>query len=127
MAAVDYAYYSQVHGGGLSEAAFSDLANVREMQYTFSSCTGLTSLDFRGFDPSELTNLFMLFEYCSNLTMIYADSTWALPTSSLPGTNMFYNCASLAGGNGTAYASSRTEYTYMRIDAANSAGYLTAA
>ena len=40
---------------------------------------------------------------------------------------MFYNCSSLVGGNGTAYASSKTSYTYMRIDAAGTPGYLTAA
>ena len=31
------------------------------------------------------------------------------------------------GGNGTAYASSKTGYTYFRIDTASTQGYITAA
>ena len=50
-----------------------------------------------------------------------------LLSSGLSGSQTFYNCNALVGGNGTTYASSRTGYTYMRIDAANQAGYLTAA
>ena len=110
-----------------SFTGIANLANVHEMQYAFSSCTGVTTLDFRGFDPSGLTSLYLTFGGCSNLVTIYADSSWALPSSGLSGSQTFYNCSALVGGNGTTYASSRTGYTYMRIDAANSAGYLTAA
>ena len=39
---------------------------------------------------------------------------------------MFYNCTSLVGGNGTTYANSRTGYTYMRVDTTGTPGYLTA-
>ncbi|MCF6413497.1 hypothetical protein I7648_07250 [Collinsella tanakaei] len=103
-----------------------NLANVSSMRYTFSSCT-VTALDFRGFDPSTLTDLFYCFSGCSSLTTIYADSTWALPSSGISGMQCFYNCRSLVGGNGTAWSSSNTGYTYMRIDRAGQAGYLTAA
>jgi hypothetical protein len=40
---------------------------------------------------------------------------------------MFNSCRSLVGGNGTAWTSSNASYTYMRIDEAGQAGYLTAA
>mgnify|MGYP000035702391 CR=1 FL=1 len=103
-----------------------NLANVSSMRYTFSSCA-VTALDFRGFDPSTLTDLFYCFSGCSSLTTIYADSTWALPSSGISGMQCFYNCRSLIGGNGTAWSSSNTGYTYMRIDRAGQAGYLTAA
>lgn len=103
-----------------------NLANVSSMRYTFSSCA-VTALDFRGFDPSTLTDLFYCFSGCSSLTTIYADSTWALPSSGISGMQCFYNCRSLVGGNGTAWSSSNTGYTYMRIDRAGQAGYLTAA
>lgn len=109
-----------------SFSGLGNLARVREMQYTFSSCSGITSLDFRGFDPSRLTNLYLTFGSCSNLVTIYADSTWALPPSGVSGSQTFYNCSNLVGGNGTAYASSRTGYAYMRIDREGQAGYLTA-
>lgn len=104
-----------------------NLARVREMQYAFTSCTGLAELDFRGFDPSSLTNVYMAFVSCSNLTTIYADATWALPASGVSGTSTFYNCSKLVGGNGTAYSSSMTGYAYFRIDKSGQAGYLTAA
>ncbi len=87
----------------------------------------LTPLDFRGFDLSRLTNLYMAFGSCSNLVMIYADSTWRPPSSGVSGAQAFYSCNSLVGGNGTTYANSRNNYTYMRIDSAGQVGYLTAA
>jgi len=34
---------------------------------------------------------------------------------------------SLVGGNGTAWASSKTAYTYFRIDTASTPGYITVA
>ena len=49
-----------------------------------------------------------------------------IPTSGISGTQCFYNCKKLVGGNGTAWSSSNTNYTYMRIDKAGQAGYLTA-
>ena len=122
---MDYWLYSLTNV--TSVAGIGNLANVREMQYAFASCSGLTSLDFRGFDPSHLTSLYMTFGSCSSLATIYADSTWALPSIGLSGSQTFYNCSSLVGGNGATYASSRTGYTYMRIDTANQAGYLTVA
>lgn len=86
-----------------------------------------TTIDFRGFDPSTLTDLFYTFSGCSHMTTIYADSTWALPTSGITGSQCFYSCRALVGGNGTAWSSSNVGYTYMRIDRAGQTGYLTAA
>ena len=102
-----------------------NLSGVRSMRYTFSSCA-VTTLDFRGFDPSDLTDLFYCFAGCGSLTTIYADSTWTLPSSGISGSQCFYNCRNLVGGNGTAWSSSNTGYTYMRIDRTGQAGYLTA-
>ena len=97
------------------------------MRFMFASCT-VATLDFRGFDPSHLTDLFYTFSGCSHLTTIYADSTWALPTSGISGSQCFYSCStSLVGGNGTVCASSKTGYTYFRIDTASTPGYVTVA
>ena len=131
--AADMALFSYVNmnywfyglGAVTSFAGIANLANVREMQYAFASCTGVTSLDFRGFDPSSLTNLYMAFGSCSNLATIYADSTWALPASGVSGSQTFYNCNNLVGGNGTTYASNRNNYQYFRIDREGQVGYLT--
>lgn len=70
-------------------------------------------------------DLFYAFAGCSNLTTIYADSTWALP-STASGSGTFYNCRDLVGGNGTAYSTSAYGYARMVIDRAGQAGYLTA-
>ena len=63
------------------------------------------------------------FSRCSHLTAIYTDSTWALPSSGISESQCFYSCStSLVGGNGTVWASSKTGYTYFRIDAASMPG-----
>lgn len=107
------------------ECGLGNLSGVRSMRYTFSSCAFAT-IDFRGFDPSTLTDLFYTFSGCSRLTTILADASWALPTSGITGSQCFYSCsASLVGGNGTAWASNKTAYTYFRIDTASTPGYIT--
>lgn len=119
-----YLFYSCTNLASVS--GLGNLSGVRSMRYTFSSCAFAT-IDFRGFDPSTLTDLFYTFSGCSSLTTIYADSTWALPSSGITGSQCFYGCRALVGGNGTAWSSSNVGYTYMRIDRAGQAGYLTAA
>ena len=97
------------------------------MRFMFASCA-VTTLDFRGFDPSTLTDLNYAFTSCSHLTTMYADSTWALPTGGVSGSQCFYACSTnLVGGNGTVWASNKTAYTYFRIDTAGTPGYLTSA
>lgn len=121
---LNYLFYSCTNLASIT--GLGSLSGVRSMRYAFSSVAA-TSLDFSGFDPSTLTDLFYCFSGCSSLVTIYADSTWALPSSGITGSSCFYNCNSLVGGNGTTYASSRTAYTYFRIDTASTPGYLTAA
>lgn len=121
---LNYLFYSCTSLASVS--GLGNLSGVRSMRYTFSSCA-FTTIDFRGFDPSTLTDLFYTFSGCSSLTTILADATWALPTSGITGSQCFYSCRALVGGNGTAWSSSNVGYTYMRIDRAGQAGYLTAA
>ena len=119
-----YIFYSCTNLASIT--GLGNLLGVRSLRYAFSSCA-VTTLDFRGFDPSTLTDLFYCFSGCSSLVTIYADSTWALPSSGISGSQCFYSCNSLVGGAGTAWSSSNTGYQYMRIDAAGSPGYLTMA
>ena len=121
---LNYLFYSCTNLASVN--GLGNLSGVRSMRYTFSSCA-FTTIDFRGFDPLTLTDLFYTFSGCSRLTTIYADASWALPSSGLTGSQCFYSCStSLVGGNGTAWSSSNTSYTYLRIDKAGQAGYLTA-
>ncbi|MBQ9003861.1 MAG: hypothetical protein IJ087_18600 [Eggerthellaceae bacterium] len=121
----DYLLYSCT--AVTSVSGLGNLSGVTSMRFAFSSCSALTSLDFRGFDPSSLTDLYYTFGGSSALATIYADSTWALPSSGVSGSSCFYNCRNLVGGNGTAWSSSATSYTYFRIDTTSAPGYLTAA
>lgn len=50
-----YLFYSCTNLATIN--GLGNLSGVRQMRYTFSSCA-VTTLDFRGFDPSTLTNLF---------------------------------------------------------------------
>mgnify|MGYP005782999823 CR=1 FL=1 len=74
---MDYWFYG--HQEIASVAGLTNLHGVREMRYTFASCDGLASLDFSGFDESNLEDLFYCFSGCGNLTTIYADADWQLP------------------------------------------------
>ena len=122
---LNYLFYSCTNLA--SVGGLGNLSGVRSMRYTFSSCAFAT-IDFRGFDPSTLTDLFYTFSGCSRLTTILADASWALPTSGLTGSQCFYSCStSLVGGNGTVWASNKTAYTYFRIDTASTPGYITVA
>ena len=118
-----YLFYSCTNLASVS--GLGNLSGVRSMRFTFASCA-FTEIDFRGFDPATLIDLTYCFSECTSLVTIYADATWTLPTSGITGSQVFYNCKSLVGGNGTAYASSKTGYAYMKIDKVGQAGYLTA-
>ena len=110
-----------------SVSGLGNLSGVHSMKFMFASCSSLATLDFRGFDPSTLTDLYYAFSSCSSLTTIYADSTWALPSSGISGSQCFYSCsANLVGGAGTVWSNTKTAYTYFRIDTASTPGYLTA-
>lgn len=121
----NYLFYSCTSLASVN--GLGNLSGVRSMRYMFSSCA-FTTIDFRGFDPSALTDLFYTFSGCSKLTTILADASWALPTSGVTGSQCFYSCStSLVGGNGTTWASNKTAYMYFRIDTASTPGYVTAA
>ncbi len=62
-----YLFYSCTNLATIN--GLGNLSGVRSMRYTFSSCA-VTTLDFRGFDPSTLTDLFYCFSGCSSLTTI---------------------------------------------------------
>lgn len=129
MAGFSYLNFQYIFYSCTSLASVSGLGNlsgVRSMRFMFAS-TAVQVLDFRGFDPSTLTDLYYAFSSCSSLTTMYADASWALPTSGISGSQCFYSCStSLVGGNGTVWASGKTAYTYFRIDTASTPGYLTA-
>ena len=101
-------------------------SKVTDMGGMFSNSTSLTSLDLSSFNTSKVTNMGWMFNKCSNLRTIYVGNGWttAAVTSS---TNMFSDCISLMGGEGTTYnASNPKDKTYAHIDGGTSnPGYFT--
>ena len=101
---------------------------VTSMWAMFQSCSSLTSLDLSSFNTSQVTDMGYMFWNSSNLRTIYVGNGWstAAVTSS---TNMFYDCTSLVGGQGTTWSSSNPmDKTYAHIDGGtNNPGYFTAA
>ena len=91
----------------------------------FSGCTRLTSLDLSSFNTSKVTNMGYMFQDCSNLQTVYVDSSWS--TAAVASSyNMFSNCTSLVGGQGTTYDANHVDAAYAHIDGGPSnPGYLS--
>ena len=121
---LDYWFYSNT--SLLLVTGWDNMHGLQTMQHTFNGCSGITMLDLTGLDPSALANVGYAFASCGSLQTIYVDGTLALPAG-CTGMGTFYGCAAIVGGNGTAYSASATGVAMMRIDAAGTAGYLTAA
>jgi surface protein len=100
-------------------------ANVNDMRSMFSGCDGLTSLDLTSFNTANVTRTGSMFSYSNALTTIYVGSGWstAAVTSS---SDMFFNCTSLVGGQGTTYDANHIDKAYAHIDGGTSnPGYFT--
>lgn len=91
----------------------------------FSNCTNITTLDLSGFTLQNEVKTNSMFFGCSNLKTIYMKKTWNL-TKITSSDQMFEECRSLVGGQGTKYDSNHIDSRYARIDGgANSPGYFT--
>ena len=92
----------------------------------FYNCSSLTSLDLSSFNTSLVTSMGSMFYGCSNLQTIYAGDGWSTAAVTVS-SNMFKNCTSLVGGQGTTYSDSNPlDKTYAHIDGGPSnPGYFT--
>ena len=108
----------------------ADGSKVKKMNYMFSCCQNLKTLDisslYGGTDQME-----MMFKYCSSLTTIYVSDRWegVLGTYDViwnpDWEGVFRGCTSLKGGNGTAYSENGDHYYYAVIDRSDRPGYMT--
>ena len=72
-----------------------DITNVTNMYGTFSNCDNLKRINVLNWDVSNVTNMYSVFIYCPKLKSIDL-STWVLNNTSLSGiTGMFYDCTAL--------------------------------
>ena len=93
--------------------------NVIYMSGMFQSCKALTSLDVSKFNTQNVTNMFCMFYGCESLTTIFCNSDWNVgcPVNDY---SMFKNCTKLKG----TYTSFNAKKT--GIEMANSTtGYFT--
>jgi surface protein len=107
------------------DVSYFNTSKVTNMSAMFRNCNSLTSLDLSSFNTSKVTNMSYMLYGCTNLRTIYVDDGWstAAVTSS---TDMFLNCSSLVGGQGTTYDANHVDKTYAHIDGGPSnPGYFT--
>ena len=108
----------------ISGLEYLETINVMNMANMFSNSGMLTTLDLSGFNTTKVTDMQGMFMNCTSLSTIYVSDLWT--TSNVTNsTNMFQNCMSVVGGNGTTYDASHIDYTYAHIDVASNPGYLT--
>ena len=103
-------------------------AKVTTMEGMFNGCEGLTTLDLSSFNTILVTNMMSMFYGCTSLTTISVSDKWSnegVAEGTSTSTNMFYNCTSLVGENGTTYDATRTNHLYAHIDIAGDPGYFT--
>ena len=87
----------------------------------FSGCKRLKVLDLSNFDTSNAKTMWLMFWDCINLEKIYASEKFTI-TSLLTSTinnarnDIFKNCTSLKGDQGTVFSSDNTGATYAHLD-----------
>ena len=101
-----------------------DTSKVRDMSSMFYSCENLTSLDLSSFDTSGHPRVKWMFHSCTNLTTIYVSDRWNPQRIGNDG-EMFDECISLVGGNGTKYGEGYRSSLYACIDEPDQPGYFT--
>ena len=96
-------------------------AKVTDMVLMFADCTALKTLDLSRFITFGVSDMEEMFARCTALTTIYCNDTWTPAYSD----DMFLDCTSLVGGNGTAYDDAHTNADYARPDEESKQGYFT--
>ena len=118
-------FYGMTNLQSITGMSYLNTSEVTYMAYMFYYCSGLTSLDLSSFNTAKVKYMEYMFYKSNNLQTIYVGSGWstAAVTYSI---NMFTNCTSLVGGQGTTYDDEYVDATYARIDGGTSnPGYFT--
>lgn len=103
-----------------------DTSNVTNMEGMFAYCSSLTIVDLSSFNTAKVTNMSGMFAECTSLRTIYADDARWTTAAVTNGSDVFYNCDPLVGGNGTAYYDSFIEdVSYACVDKTGQSGYFT--
>ena len=121
----EYWFYGYTNMTEIKHLNYLNTSEVTSMRYMFRECPKLTSLDLTSFeiDGTKLLNMGSMFFGCAMLRTIFCEGDWSELTAS--GSDMFYGCALLTGGNGTTYDSGNVNKAYARVDKDGAAGYFT--
>ena len=109
-----------------------DTRNVKSMKGMFCCIGGagyyessLTSVDLGGFNTSKVTDMSFMFCGCDKLERIFVGKDWTTNAVTYSN-NMFGDCESLIGGEGTTFDPEHTDAAYARIDGGKfKSGYLS--
>ena len=95
---------------------YLNTSEVTNMVWMFGNCIRLTSLDLSQFYTAKVTDMDYMFYGCTNLQTIYVGNSWST-MDVWSSENMFYDCTSLVGGQGTTYKNSNpVDKSYAHID-----------
>ena len=75
------------------ETSNIDTSNITDMNYMFSNCSNLTSLDLSSFNTSNVRNMSYMFSNCSNLTSLDLSSFNTSNVTDM--SSMFNSCSNL--------------------------------
>ena len=95
-----------------------DTQKVTKMGHMFGGCENLKSLDLSNFDTRNVKDMSYMFAYSTRLKTIYIGDLWYV----YYGGDMFTDCTSLVGGDGTLYDENYIDKTKAY---AGDGGYLT--
>ena len=89
---------------------------VTFMAGMFVFCSKLKSLDLSSFNTANVAAMRFMFYNCGELQTIYVGDGWSTAAATGGGYQMFQDCNSLVGGQGTTYDPDHTEEDYAHLD-----------
>ena len=119
-------FYEMENLQSITGISYLNTSNVTNMWAMFAYCNNLTSLNLTSFNTAKVTDMTGMFYFCNFLARIYVGENWTTEAVTFSN-NMFLNCTSLVGGQGTSYDANHVDKTYAHIDfGPSNPGYFTA-
>lgn len=106
--------------GSLVTLKMGDM-DVSTTSQMFKDCMSLKTLDLRKMSTKNTTSMYAMFSNCSKLESIYVGNNWS--TENVENSeNMFNNCTSIVGNDGTTYDSNKITAEFAHT---NAGGYMS--
>ena len=100
-------------------------SNVTTMKWMFRGCSSITTIKLGRWDTSKVEKMEAMFRGCTSLEKILAYIDFDTNSVDDDGDEMFWDCTSLVGGNGTTYETFKDNKDYAKIDKPGQVGYFT--